>query len=259
MIAAGGALAVPEDLAARVDDADYGRLLGYPAGRPLAGRVRELAAASREWYARNGRPWAFTRRLAVAAVTGGRVELADGALLASPLLARRLGAAGATALVAAAVSAGPEVDAASAEGWREQRPDEAYFLDRFGVAAVEHLAAWAARRLRSEARDLGLAALPGYSPGYPGWALEQQVVLGRCLTRGGEEELPGPLAVLASGATAPRSSLLAVFGLAPPGSAVAGAWERDRCRWCALARCAFRRAAGGRAGKIQPPATKDEP
>jgi hypothetical protein len=235
-----GTLPVPA-MAELVDDADYARLLGYPDSRLPAGRVRELAAHSRAWFAREAKPWAFARRLSIKAVAGERVELEDGSVLASPLLARRLANAGATALVAAAVSSGPEVEAGSAALWRGQRPDEAYFLDRFGVAVAEHLAAWTAAGLRSQAHEEGLATLPGYSPGFPGWPLMDQVVLAHCLDRGDRETLPGPLEVLASGAMAPASSLLAVFGLTSSERVAAETWERDKCSWCSLARCAFRR------------------
>ncbi len=237
-----GALRVPA-VANLVDQADYARLLGYPDRRLPAGRVRELAARSRSWFAREAKPWAFVRRLAITGVADERIELDDGTVLASPLLARRLAGAGATGLVAAAVSAGPEVDAASAALWADQRPDEAYLLDRFGVAVAEHLAAWTAGEVRSAADADRLAALPGCSPGFPGWPLADQGIVARCLDRNGRESLPGPFDVLASGAIAPGSSLIAVFGITSPGRVAAGTWTRNKCSWCSLARCAFRTAA----------------
>jgi hypothetical protein len=47
-------VAVPTD--------EYQRLLGYPRGRVLDGRARELSEWAREWYAENGRPLELTDR-----------------------------------------------------------------------------------------------------------------------------------------------------------------------------------------------------
>lgn len=173
-------------------------------------------------------------------IDGGRLELANGAAFASPALAERLSAAGATAVAAAAVSAGGEVDERSAGLWRGERPDEAYFLDRFGAAAAEHLAAWIGARLRDAASGDALAALPGYSPGYRGWPLEEQRVLARCLD--GALPMPADFEVLASGMTRPKNTLLAAFGLTAERAAAGAAWERHKCSWCSLAGCGFRRA-----------------
>jgi hypothetical protein len=253
MIAA-GPLALPGDLATRVDPADFARLLGYPDRRLPAGRVRELAARSRSWYAREGRPWALLRPLAVTEIRKSRVHLEDGTELASARLARRLG--GAASVVVAAVSAGPEVDAESARLWQEERPDAAYCLDRFGAAVTEYLAALTARHLRTASAESGVAALPGYSPGHDGWPLTQQVVLARCLLHGGDVTPPGPFEVLDSGMIRPKNSLLALFGLTRDRDLAAKAWGRGKCSWCSMARCAFRQpaqreppaAAGGRGG-----------
>ncbi len=235
-------LPVPADLGERIAEADYARLLGYPEARLPAGRVRDLAEHSRTWYQNDGRPWAFVRHLGPVIIHGERIQLADDAELVSSVLARRLAGARATEIVAAAVSAGPEVDAASATLWEQDRPDAAYFLDRFGAAAAEHLAAWTGRQLRAAAERGGLAALPGYSPGHEGWPLEQQVTVAHCLTAGRGGILPGRFEVLDSGMIRPKNSLIAVFGLTEHQEIAAEAWKRHKCSWCSLAGCAFRQA-----------------
>jgi len=237
-----GALTPPPDLAQRVEETEYARLLGYPDGRIPASRVAELAAASRAWYGAHGRPWVRARAHRIARIAGERIELGGGETLTSGRLAERLAGGGATGVVAAAVSAGDEVDDRSAGLWRDERPDEAYFLDRLGAAAAEHLAAWIGARLREAAAGVALAALPAYSPGYPGWALEEQRTLARCLEGDGRPAPPGGFEVLASGMTRPRSTLLAAFGLTPRRAAAEAAWERHKCSWCSLAACGFRRA-----------------
>lgn len=230
-----GALPVPTDPAARVEAAELARLLGYPDRRIPPGRARRRAAQSRSWYARKGHPWAFARDLAVEQATAAGLRLDDG-----NALARRLEEVEATNLVVAAVSAGGATDERVDELWRQQRPDEAYFLDRFAAAVVEHLAAWAGRHLRDLARRHGLGLLPGLSPGNEGWDLGQQTVAAGCLDGGGTAP-PRSFEVLSSGMIRPRSSLLTIFGLTPRLDAAAAAWRQRPCSWCSLTSCGFRR------------------
>ena len=51
------------------------------------------------------------------------------------------------------------------------------------------------------------------------------------------------LEVLPSGMLRPKSSLLAVFGITRDLEASEAAWRRNRCSWCALTECGFRRMA----------------
>ncbi len=234
-------LPVPADLAQRVDEAEYARLLDYPQRGIPAGRARRRAMQSRDWYAQNGRPWAFANTVAIDQVAGAEIRLANGELLTSKVLAQRLEAAAANALVVAAVSAGSAVDEHSLAHWREGRPDEGYFLDRFAAAVVEHLAAWAGQHLRGLAVARGLGLLPSYSPGYQGWDLEQQARVARCLDAGGSSPSPRSFEVLPSGMIRPKSSLLAVFGLTPQIEIGENAWRRQTCSWCSLTDCGFRR------------------
>ena len=46
----------------------------------------------------------------------------------------------------------------------------------------------------------------------------------------------------------PRNSMLAVFGLTPQYDAADVAWRRERCAWCSLARCDYRRETVETAG-----------
>ena len=49
------------DPAVMVQESEYWRLLGYPAGHAPDGRARELADWARGWYAAHGRPWIYAR------------------------------------------------------------------------------------------------------------------------------------------------------------------------------------------------------
>ena len=84
--------------------AEYARLLGYPAGKPLEGAVLARAEQAIAWFRVHGRPRVYVRE-SVAAIT-----------------------------------AGPEVEEEIASRWSEERVDEAYFLDRLAAGVVEQLA-----------------------------------------------------------------------------------------------------------------------
>lgn len=151
---------------------EYARLLGYPPGKPLEGAVLERAEQAAAWYACHGRPRVYIRE-SVAALT-----------------------------------AGIEVEDAIARRWREDRVDEAYFLDRFAAGVVEHLA-----------RSIGV------SPGPDGWDIERQFELMNVL---GPD---APVNLLPSGMLKPVHSMVAV---------VTG--ESTTCSACGF-RCDFRRSA----------------
>jgi hypothetical protein len=160
---------------------EYARLLGYPAGKPLEGDVLTRAEEAIAWYDRFGKPRVSTRAV------GNEI--------------------------AAAISAGPEVEAEIAKLWAEDRVDEAYFLDRLAAAVVEHLAA-----------SLG----NGRSPGHRGFPLEEQRSLYALVQ-------PDEIELLPSGMLKPAHSLLALYG---PETAVEGT-TCSRCDW----RCEYRRKA----------------
>jgi hypothetical protein len=192
-----------------VEEPEYVRLLGYPRGWVLEGRARELADGARAWYAAHGRPWMFAREAGRVEVDGERVTVEDTAFT-SRRLAGSLRDAEADRVVLAAVSAGPELEAESQRLWREERPDEYFFLEIYGSAVVEHLVTTAGARLCARADGEGRAVLPHYSPGYPDWDIADQAALLRLIS--GSARLPGEILVMESGMVRPKKSLLAVFG-----------------------------------------------
>jgi hypothetical protein len=225
--------------AVHVDDAEYVRLLGYPRGRTLEGRALELAEMARAWYAEHGRPWVVARQVERLSVAGGTICL-DGARFASTRLERTLREAGADRAVLVAVSAGPEVEAEAQRRWRDEKPDEYFFLEIYGSAVVEQLVVSAGARLCAAAEPNGLAVLPHYSPGYPEWDIAEQGRL-RALLGGA----PGPLDVLESGMLRPKKSLLAVFGVTPHVERVRRVTDLVPCQGCSLVGCQYRRAPYG--------------
>ena len=223
--------------AVNVEGAEYVRLLGYPRGRVLEGRARELAEWARAWYAEHGRPWIYAREAAALELGGDSIRI-DGAEFASPRLVKMLADAHAEKAVLVAVSAGPELEEEARRLWESERPDEYFFLEVFGSAVVEHLAMTAGARLCDRAEPHGMGVLPHYSPGYPEWDIAEQPRLLRLM-----EGLPGELTALESGALRPKKSLLAVFGVARRTGNLRSLRDLTPCENCSLAACQYRRAA----------------
>jgi hypothetical protein len=128
-------------------------------------------------------------------------------------LCRRLAPAGAHAFVALAASAGPEVAEEADRHWKEGRPDEAYFLDRYGAAVAERLVRWSAAALARCGLADGETLLPHLSPGCGDWELGEQHRLWSLLFGDGSCG-SGPLRILESGGLFPRHSVLAGMGVA---------------------------------------------
>src|SRR5664279_1730823 len=119
-----------------VDEAEYRRLLGYPARHVLEGRARELADWAREWYAKHGRPWVYARQTDGVEVTADALRI-DGAAIISKRLHEQWVDARTSAAMLVAVSAGKECEEKSRELWQEGKPDEYFFLESYGSAVVE--------------------------------------------------------------------------------------------------------------------------
>ncbi len=225
-----------------VQQAEYDRLLGWPAGHAPAERARELAGWARAWYAEHGRPWLYLRRVALD-TSGGALRL-DGRAFQSGRLRQHLLDHQAQSAVLVAVSAGRECEEHARQLWHDGRPDEYFFLEMFGSAVVEDIVARTSGRLCDLAGHQGLMAIPHYSPGYSGWDVAEQGKLFALVAEGMTQPFPGPIEVMASGMLRPKKSLLAVFGLAPaaaPGAVVAPA--ATPCVNCSFGPCAYRRAA----------------
>jgi hypothetical protein len=224
----------------RVDAAEYVRLLGYPRGHVLDGRAAALAAEAEAWYASHGRPWIHARQIDDIAIEAGAVRLGR-EVFASPRLRRAFTDADAHGAVLVAVGAGEELEAEAGRRWRDEKPDEYFFLEVYGSAVVEHLVTLAGARLCGWAERQGLAVLPHDSPGYPEWDIADQGRLHAMLTADGVP-LPAPLAVLDSGALRPKKSLIAVFGLTRHVDRFAHLRDLVPCERCAFTPCQYRRA-----------------
>ena len=223
-----------------VSEQEYIRLLGYPLQFELADRARELADWARGWYRQNGRPWIYARHAGKLALANDKVMI-DGVEFSSKALRKQFHAAGAAAAVLAAVSAGAECEEKARQLWQEGKPDEYFFLEIYGSAVVEHLLTAAGARFCAWADANNLAVLPHYSPGYPGWPIEDQGALLQLIV-GNTSPPGGRIEVMRTGMLRPKKSQLAVFGLTRHLNRVGNLAELVPCENCCLPACQYRRA-----------------
>lgn len=234
-----------------VPEAEYLRLLGYPRGHEPGGRVHELMAWARAWYAEHGRPWTYLRRAELQ--TNADALRLDGMEFRSAKLLEHLRHHAAESAVLLVASAGRECEEHARQLWTEGKPDEYFFLEIYGSAVVEDLVARASGRICDLAGHRGLMAVPHYSPGYAGWDVAEQNRLFSLIAQGLGRPFPGPIEVLASGMLKPKKSLLAVFGLASV-SARSAAPAATPCEGCSFSPCRYRRAPYRHAGGAGEPA-----
>jgi hypothetical protein len=223
--------------AIHVDPAEYKRLLGYPRDYEWEGRSRELAEWAQSWYAANGHPWIYARQASALELTENAVRV-EGISFTTPRLLDTLSRAQADGAILVAVGAGAEVDGATQQLWREEKPDEYFFLEMYGSAVVEHLVAVTGARLCAWADERAMAVLPHYSPGYPEWDIADQPRLLNLVHRA----LPCSIRALDSGMLSPKKTLLAVFGLTHQTNGIARLADLIPCQNCSLTPCQFRRA-----------------
>jgi hypothetical protein len=231
------------ELAGAVSERELLRLLGLPRGRALEGDLRARAEGARASYASQGRPFAAARRVGLAGLHASNLRLEDGTELRSPALAEALRATSGHAVFVLAVTAGRGVATEAGRLWTAERPDEAYFLDRFAAAATEALLLQVSGALCRVASRDGETFLPPQSPGCGRFELGDQQRLMQLLgaVPVGDERLGlGPIELLPSGALDPQHSLLAAIGVTR--QARAATTPEDLCRGCELDPCGFRRA-----------------
>jgi len=229
-----------------VEHAEYQRMLGYPRDFVMEGRALELEAMTRAWFAENGRPW-FVAQEVNELRLDTNVQI-DGASFSSRRLLDTLQQAEAHGAVLIAASAGPEAEQYAQQLWREEKPDEYFFLEVYASAVVEHLITMAGARLCGWAEANGMAVLPHYSPGYAEWDISEQNRLLQLM------RLDGGLEALESGALRPKKSLIGVFGLTRKTENLVRLTDLVPCDRCSFASCQYRRKPYRRA-VVPAPAT----
>jgi hypothetical protein len=229
-----------------VQEGEYKRLLGYPRDWVVSGRALELTEWARDWYAEHGRPWVYSRQASRVQTCDGSVCI-DGSKFISRRLQSTLDEAQADRIVLAAVSAGPELEQMAQQLWREEKPDEYFFLEVYGSAVVEHLITMHGARLCAGAESQNLTVLPHCSPGYTDWDIAEQPRLLELISQTRDRQFPARLEALSSGMLRPKKSLLAVFGITTHTESVLRFGELNPCQSCSYLPCQYRRAPYRRA------------
>jgi hypothetical protein len=231
-----------QEVAETVSTREYQRLLQVPLSHTLEGDMLERANSAREWYALNGKPYVAIRRFEMRGILPPVVTLSDGTELTSSVLAKRLLAGEAHALVVMAVSAGAAASDEIARLWKIEHPDEAFFLDRFAVAVTERLVFWTSGILCRDSEPTGETLMQHLAPGCGSWDFSDQHKLMALLTgKPATEEIStlGPLQLFPTGALHPQHSYMAAAGVTHRKLTVT---PQDLCRACDLSPCSFRRA-----------------
>jgi hypothetical protein len=229
-----------------VQPSEYKRLLGYPRDWVVRDRARELVDGAREWYTRHGQPWVYARQADTLRIHDhGTIEI-DGTAFTSSRLLKTLRDADADSAIVVAAGAGPEIEEQAHRLWKEEKPDEYFFLEVYGSAVVEHLITVTGAKLCAWAEAREMAVLPHYSPGYPEWPIDEQGRLLEVINHG-RHHSPIPVEVLESGMLRPKKSLLAVFGLTHRVERVNRLTDLVPCQNCSFSPCQYRRAPYRRA------------
>jgi hypothetical protein len=229
---------------------EYLRLLGYPRGFELEGRAKELADWARGWYAENGRPWFYARQAESLEIKGDSIAI-DGVRFTSGRLKSTLEQAQAHSVILVAVGAGEEAEEEAARRWKDEKPDEYFFLEVFASAVVEHLVTATGARLCAWAEQHEMAVLPHYSPGYAEWDVAEQPRLLELMKRTHEVAFPSVVEVFDTGMLRPKKTLLAVFGLTQHTDRLRRLTDLVPCENCSFGPCDFRRAPYRRAPRLR--------
>lgn len=232
----------------RVQPEEYVRLLGYPRGWKLEGRARELSDWAQDWYAKNGRPWVYSRQAESFAINGDAIQI-EGSIFTSKRLKNTLQQAEAHNVILVAVGAGIEAEEESRRRWEQEKPDEYFFLEMFASAVVEHLVTAAGARLCDWAEQQNMTVLPHYSPGYAEWDVAEQPRLLELMKQTRREPFPSHVDAFDSGMLRPKKTLLAVFGLTRHTERLRRLTDLVPCENCSFGPCQYRRAPYRRASR----------
>ncbi len=223
-----------------VIESEYKRLLGYPSGYELEDRARELADWARQWFNENGKPWVYAVQLDRLDTSKENLRIGN-IELSSKRLRNQFAEAETDSAMLAVVSAGKECEEKAHQLWLEGKPDEYFFLEVYGSAIVEHLVATTGFRFCDWAEKNNLMVLPHYSPGYPGWKVEDQEKILELIKQNKTHNLPGEIYLFESGMLKPKKSMLALFGITKNVSKARNLKDLIPCDSCSLANCQYRR------------------
>ncbi len=213
-----------------IPDERYFRRLGYPASYDPPMHVEELMDWSEIWFKENANPWVGFIELDV--TIQNEQLFFNGLLIDSPKLLKRYKKYSVKKAILIASTAGDLADAKCKELWADDITDQSFFLDAYTASFAEALIAHAAQTIKEWAFKKGFQTLSRYSPGYPGWPLQEQQKLMQ-LAHNQHHNIP--IQINESSILSPQKSQLSVIGL------YEGDEERviePACQNCSLLDCA---------------------
>ena len=241
-----------------VTQQEFTRLLGYPRDWVLEGRAKELADWARGWFANHGRPWIYARQVESLefqpGAAGGDTIQIDGVVFNSKRLRSAFEQAGAHSAILVAVGAGPEAEEEARRLWKEEKPDEYFFLEMYASAVVERLTTIAGARLCDWAEQRSMAVLPHSSPGYPDWDVAEQPRLLELIRQTRSEQFPSCVDAFDSGMLRPKKRNSRSSASRATAERLQRLTSLVPCESCSFGPCQYRRAPYKRA-----PRTTAEP
>ena len=219
---------------------EYKRLLGYPKDYEFRDKAAELADWAIDWYKNNGTPWFYSVITDQICLSKESVTI-NGIELNSKILCKQFSQAEVSSAATLIASAGKECEEMANQLWIEGKPDEYFFLEVYGSTVVEHLVTTAGFRFCEWAKKNNLAVLPHYSPGYPGWKVEDQSKIMTILQKIKKQDLPENIELFDTGMLNPKKSMLALFGVTKQINKVRNLKELIPCESCSLTGCEYRR------------------
>ncbi len=219
-------------------ESELWRMLGYPAGAEPSPRALELIEETRAWYAENGHPWTYQRKVRIEYTSEG--ILLDGIPFPSRKLATYFRAGDVHEAWLLAVGAGKACAEEATAHWQAGRPDAYFFMEVYGSAIAEHLLSQLDLELCQHAASKGKLAIPHYSPGYDGWDVSEQQILHEAIIKEGASPLPETIKILSSGMILPRKTLFSLVGLLERSEKHLNDSRFIPCRSCPAPACSLR-------------------
>ncbi len=223
-----------------VPEAEYKRLLGYPANHNVSDRVRELMDETRRWYFENGSPWVYVRHIDSLELHHDHFLL-NGVRLSSQRFIAQMRETRGESVVAVVAGAGKNCEGRARQLWKEEKPDEYFFMEVYGSAMVEYIVTTAAGKICTWAEHNSMVALPRQSPGYSGWDIREQQRLFDAISRGRKYDFPEDVHVMHTGMLNPKKSQITIFGLTRHRERARQTADLIPCMNCSLEHCQYRR------------------
>ncbi len=164
-----------EQIGLEVDQNHYQRRLGFPKNYDPPGHIMETMEWASQWFHKQGDPWLELYEVKVS-MFNEDIYLNDHRIRA-PKVLKRFKKYGVEKALLIAATAGDKVDLETRSLWSSGHPDKGFFLETYAASVTEILIEFAVVQIKEWAHLKGVKSLSRYSPGYPGWELNEQRIL----------------------------------------------------------------------------------